>query len=1303
MIKFISHTIKTINMKVKEQISGILFIGITLLYIQSAMAQGPAVTRQVINGTIRDEGTGKPIRSVSVFFEGTLNGTATDSAGNFTLYPQTTVKLPILVSGVGYFSKTITDYALDKKLVIDLKERSIDLDAVVITANDGMSRAEKIKIFKREFLGSSPSAKSCEILNEDDLRFTYSSKTHILKATCDKPLIIHNKNLGYTLNFLLSSFMYNGQQTAFYGSPFFREDASPPDPDKVSKARKNIYLGSQIHFIRSLWNDEMAKNNFEVTRKFQLLTYDSLVVISGNQKYLRFNGQLKVAHQSQFSFMEGTGKPIAMDKNGYLDPSGIVWTGNIGMQRAGDLLPLEYNIKAAPGRESKEIKNSISTGVAMSVSLDTLRSRMLQEKLYIQLDKPYYSIGDTLRMKAYLLDAAQGKGSDKSGIVYVELANDSNKVLFRRMLPVGFGLGTGNIILKKDDIPEGSYTLRAYTNLMRNFGEETSFRKNLYISSGTSQNWLVNSKTKLSKQSGKDNLQLALQFNELNRKALGNRELEIRVMDGEKVLQRDKVQTDIDGKMNVNFNLPENVTARNLSMVAADPRSAAHKVTIPIAVNRPENIDLQFMPEGGNLVTGVPSRVGFKAIGEDGNAVEVSGKVYNSNNEEVASFASLYKGMGSFELKPLGTSAYTARVNGTTKSFPLPTVKSTGSVLRITNSAASDSVKATVTVSTNLVTTSLSYHLVGQSGGKVYYDEDIPVNGNTYITKGIAKDLFPTGVARFTLMNPDRQPLNERVAFIDHHDNLEITLQPAKASYKTRDSVSLAIEVKDSEGRPVEGSFSLAVTDDSQVHTDSLSANILTSMLLTSGLKGTVEEPGHYLQANAQAAIDLDQLLLTQGWIGYDWKEVFTPPAIPLYPAEPEFVVKGKVTNVSKSSQATAVVLMSSRPSFVKTAVADKDGSFTFSDFPVKDTLRFFVQAKNPKVRSLDIEPVEFKPEVFKPANRRYIPWYVNSDTTLLRQATTRALEEGKITAKGTNLLQEVTIEGKRIVKGSKNLNGPGESDQTLDEKDLAMGSKKTLLDVMEEKIKGFNTGVFPTKNPPLVGLMNSYGLGESGGKPGDLKADQGGGTTIYVPFEKKQSYRIYDKELHLVIDGTDVEEFYIPIGVTHNEYISLRNAAPYTERLEFIKSFLKYIKADDIKGVEVMHDPRYNAKYKGAFSSDILGNLSVAAADFAFVEVTTYSGNGAYMIQIPGVAIYRPLTFVNNAAFYKPKYTSKPSPLADLRSTIHWEPDIVTDKTGKAIVSFYSADRPGTYSIIMEGSNMNGSVGRKTGTINIK
>ena len=1318
----LTEVLSKTNLRFIQQVNKIIIEKKDVLPSASPAMQNEPVRREVITGIVVEEGNNRPIRNANVYFDGTLNGTTTDSTGNFTLDLRSTSKIKISVTAVGFYPGSASEYIPGTRLIIHLKPRSYELAAVEIMADDGLSRKEKLKLFKKEFLGDDDNAWNCDILNEDDIRVTYNIKKNILKAYCDNPILIRNKNLGYLLSFTLESFLSSDDGTFFTGTQFFKEDINPMDLKKIEKARKATYLGSRMHFIRSLWNNELKKNNFRVNRALGYqMYYEDMVVEHDNQKFLNPTETLEIIYRWNKSqlFKNTLGKEIYIDKNGYNNPAGVNWAGAIGDERVGDSLPLEYGLPASSSGTISAIAASGTVGstepaVSFIAPIDTLRSRMPIEKLYIQFDKPYYNSGDTLRMKAYLFDAALIRGSVNSGIVYVELANDSNQVVLRRMLPMGYGLGTGSIALNKSEVPEGGYTLRAYTNLMRNFGENHVFEKQLYISSA-SQNILVHSTSELSKKSGKDNLQLALGFSEFNKKAIGLRDIDLRVQEGKKILFRDKVRTDVDGKMDINFTIPEKTAAKAVSIIAGDGKNMP-ALTIPIALNRPENTDLQFMPEGGNLVAGITSRVGFKAIGEDGNAVDVSGKIYNEKNVEVAEFKSSYKGMGSFELTPQNE-AYTAKLlfnDGTTKTFTLPAVKSTGTVIKVSNSPKDEWITVTVNKSPGL-SQQAKYYLIGQARGMIDYEEPVHFDGFTVSEEKIPKNLFPTGIVRFTLMSADKHALNERITFVDHHDNLNIKITPDQETHPARDSVALAIQVSDDSGNPVQGTFSMAVTDDNQVKNDSLSNNILTTILLTSGLKGTVEEPGHYFQETAQAGADLDHLLLTQGWTGYDWKDVFNPPESLAYRPEFEFKIQGKVSGLSNKAGIATVQLLSSKPSFFMADTAEADGSFGFSGFPAAENLHFFLQAKNAKKRNLDLQVDAYKPPVFKPFGERLKPWYVNSDTALIRQAVTQSAQQVELVSKGSNVLEKVTITDKKIVPGSKNLNGPGESDQTLDEKDMALMGKKTLMDVIQEKIKGFNVGVFPTTQPQRSGLVSvNSGLPKPKSDDGDITGNTAGEILV-----KKQSYRIGEKELHLVIDGIDIEQFYIPDvapekplpkwetgdpppGHVNTDYISLRNEASLTDRMQFVKSYLTNIKAEDIKGIEVMVNPRYNSRYKSLFSSKILANLDMITTDFAFVEVTTRSGNGAFMNKLPGL-VYNPVPFTNSAAFYRPKYASKASPLADLRSTIHWEPDILTDKEGKATVSFYSADRPGTYSIIMEGSNMNGNVGRKMRTIQIK
>src|ERR1700761_1169070 len=89
------------------------------------------------------------------------------------------------------------------------------------------------------------------------------------------------------------------------------------------------------------------------------------------------------------------------------------------------------------------------------------------EKLYVQLDRSWYKHGDTLWYKAYLLNRNLS-ASLQSGLIYIELINDSSRVVKRQMIKANGGVAAGDIEIKRKFIP-GTYTLRAYTNWMRNF------------------------------------------------------------------------------------------------------------------------------------------------------------------------------------------------------------------------------------------------------------------------------------------------------------------------------------------------------------------------------------------------------------------------------------------------------------------------------------------------------------------------------------------------------------------------------------------------------------------------------------------------------------------------------------------------------------------------------------------------------------------------------------------------------------------------------------------------------------------
>ena len=96
-------------------------------------------------------------------------------------------------------------------------------------------------------------------------------------------------------------------------------------------------------------------------------------------------------------------------------------------------------------------------------------------------------------------------------------------------------------------------------------------------------------------------------------------------------------------------------------------------------------------------------------------------------------------------------------------------------------------------------------------------------------------------------MTGPQQPVAERLVFIDHRDQLHIDIDPDKQAYLHGDSIALHLKVTDNGDKPVNGSFSLAITNDSQVKADSSNVpDIQSYMLLTGDLKGNIENPGYY-------------------------------------------------------------------------------------------------------------------------------------------------------------------------------------------------------------------------------------------------------------------------------------------------------------------------------------------------------------------------------------------------------------------------------------------------------------------------
>jgi len=132
------------------------------------------------------------------------------------------------------------------------------------------------------------------------------------------------------------------------------------------------------------------------------------------------------------------------------------------------------------------------------------------EKVYLHTDNNYYTVGESLWYKAYSVYAYTNQLLDHSKILYVELISPESKIISRNITHLEGGLGHGDFILADSlGIKPGTYQLRAYSNWMRNYGDDFVFKKEIQIISTNKENPMeskVSDAVKTASKTKKDNL-----------------------------------------------------------------------------------------------------------------------------------------------------------------------------------------------------------------------------------------------------------------------------------------------------------------------------------------------------------------------------------------------------------------------------------------------------------------------------------------------------------------------------------------------------------------------------------------------------------------------------------------------------------------------------------------------------------------------------------------------------------------------------------------------------------------------------
>ncbi len=431
----------------------------------------------------------------------------------------------------------------------------------------------------------------------------------------------------------------------------------------------------------------------------------------------------------------------------------------------------------------------------------------IQEKIFVHTDKSFYVAGEIIWFKIYAVDAVFNKPLNISKVAYIEILDAANKPLLQAKIALQNGLGSGSLYIPFT-ANSGSFTLRAYTNWMKNFGAEYFFQKAVTI---------VNTQ----------------------------------------------------------------------------------KNAVPATAATDSKKDIQFFPEGGNLVDGIESKLAYKAVDAHGKGLAFTATLID-NTDTITHFAPSHNGMGSITIIPRNNHSYKAIfsfADGQKISKSLPEVYTSGYVLGVKDSGAG---KLSITVQTNIATATNIFLLVHTNGAIKTATGGILLNGAVNFL--IDKTALGNGISHITVFNSKRQPVCERLYFKKPAQQLQLELKTDKSDYAPRAKVNMNLEAMNaSAAKDDTASLSMAV-----YRVDTLqsadAATIDNYLLLGAEIKGYVEDPQYYFaNSDAAAAAALDNLMLTNGWRRFKWENILQPTK-PLFAYVPEYnghIITGKVINTN--------------------------------------------------------------------------------------------------------------------------------------------------------------------------------------------------------------------------------------------------------------------------------------------------------------------------------------------------------------------------------------------------------------------
>lgn len=852
------------------------------------------------------------------------------------------------------------------------------------------------------------------------------------------------------------------------------------------------------------------------------------------------------------------------------------------------------------------------------------------EKIYLQLDRKVYTNGDTVWFKCIIINASENIPSVLSNVLYVELINADKKLIQKKLIKIENGIGQGNFDLDKK-ITKGNYLIRAYTRWNENFDTDFIFEEYIQVFPNDLNGIDAIQNIKLiQEENGNDHLEI--QFNPQVIDSLQKNKLAVFLtIDDKKDSLLIKKNKD---KYILEYKISKGSQFANIKIQTENQKTYSKNIVL-----NKDYLDLQFFPESGELVEGLSSKIGFKALEANGKGKVIEGEIIDEKDNLITSFKSNPLGMGIFYLAKVDPNKkYFAKIKSNSVKYPLPKVATTGTILSLNKQGN----KILLNIGSNHIINDSVFLKISFRGIELHQKGITLKEGNysSYITT----DFIPEGIVAFTLLDSSKKPIAERLYFNEKpQSRLKIDLSTDKEKYDKRNQTTLSIQTKNENNEPIKANTSvLVIRKDELGKMQSLRQNILSYFLIDSELKGNIENPGYYFENKSNKHFDLEALMLTQGWSKYNYSKNYQNIA---FAPEKSLTISGKVNSLfseKKGKQGLDLTMMTSGKSkgFYK-QVTDSLGKFSFNlDDEYGSEMEVLIQTSkssnkntnNPVVidykkpptisfeNKLSIEQVDSIVAPFIQRNKMQKEWNEKLD-----------MQFGSILLNQVNIINESNPNRKKVTE--------------------RYGKPETIISGKEIQSKEQKW---------------SYGLYS---------------ILLFNYLDKVTIQRNSEQFLEAIVNNMPTVVLIDGIPVMYHDYVHIPNIPPSE-----VKSFEIIEYANGFAQLYCEVHPEISPCPPPGL---IWGNVIAIYTHAGIVLFGAYKPKGITKTSIP--------VFAAAKEFYAPKYdTIQPDDwkTPDLRTLVHWQPILKTDDSGKATASFYNTDSKGENTVIIEAISENGDIG---------